>query len=212
MEDGGSMPPPGAMNISKADLAKLDALLPRIGIDEATAGMGGSVLGDAMVGVAQVIIDKLKESARQKGVKATGNLIQSIRANFPSVTPQGITVAIEMADYYQWVESGRGPTKTTSPSKPTLAQSLEQWISAKGIPVRKSKGQSGQSVLELRKSMAIAIARKIHSKGTIERFGYKGSNFIADVLTQQNIDTIAQKLSDITGLRISVYLSTEVTQ
>lgn len=128
------------------------------------------------------------------------------------MTPSGITIGIEMADYYQWVEDGRGPTKTTTASKPTLAQSLEQWISAKGIQVRQSKGESKQSVLERRKSMAIAIARKIHSKGTIERFGYKGSNFIADVITQQNVDTIAQKLSDITGLRISVYLSTEVTQ
>ena len=206
MEDGGSMPPPGAMNISKADLARLDELLPRIGIDEATAGMGGSVLGDAMVGVAQVIIDKLKQSAREKGVKATGNLIQSIKADFPSVTPQGITVAIEMADYYQWVESGRGKGR-----RPPIA-SIEQWISAKGIQVRKSKGETKQSVLDRRKSMAIAIANKIASKGTIKRFGYKGSNFIADVLTQQNIDVIAQKLSDVTGLRISVYLSTEVAE
>jgi len=200
------MPPPGAMNISKADLARLDELLPRIGIDEATAGMGGSVLGDAMVGVAQVIIDKLKQSAREKGVKATGNLIQSIKADFPSVTPQGITVAIEMADYYQWVESGRGKGR-----RPPIA-SIEQWISAKGIQVRKSKGETKQSVLDRRKSMAIAIANKIASKGTIKRFGYKGSNFIADVLTQQNIDVIAQKLSDVTGLRISVYLSTEVAE
>jgi len=212
MVDGGSMPPPGAMNISKADLAKLDALLPTIGIDEKTAGMGGSVLGDAMQFVAQTIIDKLKQSAREKGVKATGNLIQSIKADVPNVSPQGITIGIEMADYYQWVEDGRGKTKTTTPSQPTLAQSLEQWISAKGIQVRQSKGESKQTVLERRKSMAIAIARKIHSKGTIKRFGYKGSNFIADVLTPQNVDTIAQKLSDVTGLRISVYVTTEIAE
>jgi len=200
------------MNISKADLAKLDALLPTIGIDEKTAGMGGSVLGDAMQFVAQTIIDKLKQSAREKGVKATGNLIQSIKADVPNVSPQGITIGIEMADYYQWVEDGRGKTKTTTPSQPTLAQSLEQWISAKGIQVRQSKGESKQTVLERRKSMAIAIARKIHSKGTIKRFGYKGSNFIADVLTPQNVDTIAQKLSDVTGLRISAYVTTEIVQ
>lgn len=200
------------MNISQADLAKLDALLPTIGIDEKTAGMGGSVLGDAMVFVAQTIIDKLKLSAREKQVKATGNLIQSIKADFPNVTPQGITIGIEMADYYQWVEDGRGKTKTTTPSQPTLAQSLEQWISAKGIQVRQSKGESKQSVLDSRKSMAIAIARKIHSKGTIKRFGYKGSNFMSDVLTPQNIDTIAQKLSDVTGLRISAYVTTEIAK
>ena len=212
MVDGSSILPPGAMNISKADLAKLDALLPTIGIDEKTAGMGGSVLGDAMLDVAKVIIEKLKQSVREKGVKATGNLLQSIRVDFPSVTPSGVSIGIEMADYYQWVEDGRGPTKTTTASKPTLAQSLEQWISAKGIQVRQSKKQSGQSVLEMRKSLAIAIARKIHSKGTIKRFGYKGAGFIADVITQQNVDTIAQKLSDLTGLRLTAYITTEITQ
>ena len=194
------------MNISKADLAELDTLLGKIGVDEATAGMGGSVLGDAMVLVAQTIIDKLKQSAREKDLKATSNLIQSIRADIPSVTPQGITIGIEMADYYQWVESGRGKGK-----RPPIA-SIEQWISAKGIQVRQSKKESKQSVLARRKSMAIAIANKIASKGTIKRFGYKGSNFIADVLTPQNIDTIAQKLSDITGLRISAYVTTEIAQ
>lgn len=202
----GSSPTPGTMNISKADLAKLDALLPTIGIDEATAGMGGSVMGDAMVEVAQVIIDKLKMSIREKGVKATGNLTQSIQAGFPSVTPSGITVAIEMADYYQFVESGRGRGKRP----PIMA--IEQWITAKGIQVRQSKGESKQSVLERRKSMAEAIAKKIASKGTIKRFGYKGAGFIADVITQQNVDTIAQKLSDLTGLRLTAYITTEVTQ
>ena len=206
MVDGSSILPPGAMNISKADLAKLDALLPTIGIDEKTAGMGGTVLGDAMVEVAQVIIDKLKMSIREKGVKATGNLTQSIQAGFPSVTPSGITIAIEMADYYQWVEDGRRKGKRP----PIMA--IEQWISAKGIQVRQSKKQSGQSVLEMRKSLAIAIARKIHSKGTIKRFGYKGAGFIADVITQQNVDTIAQKLSDLTGLRLTAYITTEIAE
>lgn len=206
MVDGGSMPPPGAMNISKADLAKLDALLPTIGIDEKTAGMGGSVLGDAMVDVAKVIIEKLKQSVREKGVKATGNLLQSIRVDFPNVTPSGVSIGIEMADYYQWVEDGRRRGKRP----PIMA--IEQWISAKGIQVRQSKGESKQSVLERRKSMAEAIAKKIASKGTIKRFGYKGAGFIADVITQQNVDTIAQKLSDLTGLRLTAYITTEIAE
>jgi len=208
MEDEGSMPSPGAMNISKADLARLDELLPRIGIDEATAGMGGSVLGDAMERVAQVIIDKLKESARQKDLKATNNLIQSIRADFPSVTPQGIEVEISMADYWERVENGQPPG--IWPHMPSLIEWVGAKSSVKQIALKR-KGRN-QSVDDAIKSFAAVIAKKIHNKGTIKRFGYKGSNFIADVLTQQNIDTIAQKLSDITGLRISVYLSTEVTQ
>lgn len=204
----GSSPTPGTMNISKADLAELDALLPRIGIDEATAGMGGTVLSDAMVFVAQVIIDKLKQSAREKDLKATNNLIQSITAGFPSVTPQGIEIEISMADYWERVEDGQKPG--TWPHMPSLIQWVGAKASVKRIALqRKGKNQSVNAAI---KSFAAVIAKKIHSKGTIKRFGYKGSGFIADVLTQQNVDTIAQKLSDLTGLRLQAYVTTEVTQ
>jgi hypothetical protein len=204
----GSTPTPGTMNISKADLAKLDALLPTIGIDEKTAGMGGSVLGDAMVFVAQTIIDKLKESAREKDLKATNNLIQSIQADFPNVTPQGIDISISMADYWERVEYGQKPG--IWPHMPSLIQWVGAKASVKKIALQR-KGKN-QSVDDAIKSFASVIAKKIHSKGTIKRFGYKGSGFIADVLTQQNVDTIAQKLSDLTGLRLTAYVTTEVTQ
>lgn len=208
MVDGGSMPPPGAMNISKADLAELDALLPKIGIDEATANMGGTVLGDAMVFVAQVIIDKLKQSAREKDLKATNNLIQSISADYPSITPQGIEIEISMADYWERVEDGQKPG--TWPHMPSLIQWVGAKSSVKRIALeRKGKNQTVQKAIE---SFASVVAKKIHSKGTIKRFGYKGSGFIAAVLTQQNVDTIAQKLSDLTGLRLTAYVTTEVTQ
>ena len=204
----GSSPTPGTMNISKADLAELDALLPRIGIDEATAGMGGTVLSDAMVFVAQVIIDKLKQSAREKDLKATNNLIQSITAGFPSVTPQGIEIEISMADYWERVEDGQKPG--TWPHMPSLIQWVGAKASVKRIALqRKGKNQSVDAAI---KSFAAVIAKKIHSKGTIKRFGYKGSGFIADVLTQQNVDVIAQKLSDLTGLRLTAYITTEIAE
>jgi hypothetical protein len=196
------------MNISKADLAELDALLPKIGIDEATANMGGTVLSDAMVFVAQVIIDKLKQSAREKDLKATNNLIQSISADYPSVTPQGIEIEISMADYWERVEDGQKPG--TWPHMPSLIQWVGAKASVKRIALeRKGKNQTVQKAIE---SFASVVAKKIHSKGTIKRFGYKGSGFIAAVLTQQNVDTIAQKLSDLTGLRLTAYVTTEVTQ
>jgi hypothetical protein len=204
----GSNPTPGTMNISKADLARLDELLPTIGIDEKTANMGGTVLGDAMIYVAQVIIDKLKESAREKDLKATNNLIQSIQADYPNVTPQGIDISISMADYWDRVEYGQKPGKW--PHMPSLIE----WVGAKASVKRIALERKGknQSVDDAIKSFAAVIAKKIHSKGTIKRFGYKGAGFIADVLTQQNIDTIAQKLSDLTGLRLNAFISTETAK
>lgn len=196
------------MNISKADLAKLDALLPTIGIDEKTAGMGGSVLGDAMERVAQVLIDKLKQSAREKDLKATNNLIQSIQADFPSVTPDGIEIEISMADYWERVEDGQKPG--IWPHMPSLIEWVGAKASVKTIALKR-KGKN-QSVDDAIKSFASVIAKKIHSKGTIKRFGYRGSNFIADVLTPQNVDVIAQKLADVTGLRITAYVTTEIAK
>jgi len=170
--------------------------------------MGGSVLGDAMERVAQVLIDKLKKSALEKDLKATNNLIQSIQADYPSVTPDGIEIEISMADYWQRVEDGQKPG--TWPHMPSLIQWVGAKASVKRIALqRKGKNQSVDAAI---KSFASVIAKKIHSKGTIKRFGYKGSGFIADVLTKQNVDVIAQKLADVTGLRISVYLSTEQKQ
>jgi hypothetical protein len=88
-------------------------------------------------------------------------------------------------------------------------KSIEEWITAKGIPVRRSRGQSKQSVLDRRHSMAIAIAKKIYLKGTIKRFGYKGSDFIKEVLTDQNLQVISDIIAEKYGMKLAIYATTE---
>ncbi len=172
--------------------------------------MPNSLLADLVIGVAQRLVDALKDDMRQKKLKATGNLIGETKVLDFQETANGVTVPIEMASYYLWADQGRGRTRQGNNGGKFLWQSIEEWITAKGIPVRKSKQESGQSVLEARKSMAIAIAKKIHSKGTIKRFGYKGGNFIGDVLTPANIDAIAQHLGDALGKPITAYVTSEI--
>jgi hypothetical protein len=58
-------------------------------------------------------------------------------------------------------------------------------------------------------NFATAIAAKIKEKGTIKRFGYKGANFVQEVLSPQNIDAIAQHLSDAFGQRILISVKLE---
>jgi hypothetical protein len=197
------------VNITKAQLDAINkGLLDKFGIPDSP--MPNSLLADLVIGVAQRLVDALKDDMRQKKLKATGNLIGETKVLDFQETANGVTVPIEMASYYLWADQGRGRTRQGNNGGKFLWQSIEEWITAKGIPVRKSKQESGQSVLEARKSMAIAIAKKIHSKGTIKRFGYKGGNFIGDVLTPANIDAIAQHLGDALGKPITAYVTSEV--
>ena len=197
------------MNITKAQLDAINkGLLDKFGIPDSP--MPNSLLADLVIGVAQRLVDALKDDMRQKKLKATGNLIGETKVLDFQETANGVTVPIEMASYYLWADQGRGRRRQGNNGGKFLWQSIEEWITAKGIPVRKSKQESGQSVLEARKSMAIAIAKKIHSKGTIKRFGYKGGNFIGDVLTPANIDAIAQHLGDALGKPITAYVTSEV--
>ena len=197
------------MSITKAQLDAINSgILDRLGITQSQANqaMGGSVLGEALANTATAIIKELEKDIRAKKLTASKSLIQNIDPTNYVETANGVTLAITMVDYYQWVEDGRKRGR-----RPPIS-SIEEWISQKGIQVRKSKGESKQSVLERRRSMAIAIANKIAAKGTIKRFGYKGGNFIKDVLTPQTIEAIAGSIGDVIGRQVQVFVTTEVTQ
>ena len=197
------------MSITKAQLDAINqGILDRLGISqsEANAVMGGSVLGEALANTATAIIKELEKDIRAKKLTASKSLLQNIDPTNYVETANGVTLAITMVNYYQWVEDGRKRGR-----RPPIA-SIEEWISRKGIQVRKSKGESKQSVLERRRSMAIAIANKIAAKGTIKRFGYKGGDFIKDVLTPQTIEAIAGSIGDVIGRQVQVFVTTEVTQ
>ena len=197
------------MSITKAQLDAINSgILDRLGISqsEANAVMGGSVLGEALANTATAIIKELEKDIRAKKLTASKSLLQNIDPTNYVETANGVTLAITMVNYYQWVEDGRKRGR-----RPPIA-SIEEWITRKGIQVRKSKGESKQSVLERRRSMAIAIANKIAAKGTIKRFGYKGGDFIKDVLTPQTIEAIAGSIGDVIGRQVQVFVTTEVTQ
>ena len=202
--------------MSSITKSQLDAInnkvLDKIGITEKEAkkAMGGSILGQALANAAQLICDALERDMRKKKVVASKNLIQSIDPTEFIETASGITLAIKMADYYEWVEDGRGKTKNKTAGTPTLSKTLETWISNKGIAVKKQNPEQTQA--EALTSMAMAMARKIHSTGTIKRFGYKGAGFIRDVMTQETINNITASIAEITGRQVQVFVTTEVIQ
>ncbi len=193
------------MSISKAQLDAINrGALANIGKNANDPDLkSGSLLDDLLTGVAQKITDELRKAITDKGAVATKNLRSSVDLTQTVKIENGVSVDIVMADYWEAVDQGRGKTKKGNDGGKFLWQHIEEWISAKGIQVRQSKEESGQSVLERRRSMAVAIANKIHRKG------FKGKFFVKDVINPQNIDAIAQHLSDAFGQRILISVKLE---
>ena len=149
---------------------------------------------------------------------ASGKLSNSIRFHVV-VNPQGTTFEMFMADYWQWVDKGRGKTNSGfggtvkgAPldwAKPSLRRNILKWMTEKGItPTLKAKatktmtgsgihrhGAAGQiavgSELFAARSMAAAIARKIH------RYGYVGSGFFTDAMKQGQAGDVTQLEKDL---------------
>jgi len=113
---------------------------------------------------------------------------------------------IDMEDYWKFVEEGR-----TSGKRPPI-EPIIKWIRAKGLVSasqlsqrrrgvikslksrRVKKGFKQRSIEQLTRQRAWAIAVNIGKKGTIQRFGYRGTHFFSRVVNQQWINGLAADL------------------
>lgn len=110
------------------------------------------------------------ESLENSGRKATGNLINSVDLKVSSMGTD-ITVTLNVADYYRWVENGR-PIGKMPPREKIL-----EWITVKNIqPYPMENGK-----LPTENQLAFLIARKISGKypdrdGKLPTKGYEGTH------------------------------------
>ena len=58
--------------------------------------------------------------------------------------------------------------------------------------------------------MAEAISRSIGKKGTIKRFGYKGSNYLSNVINPLSLQKLSSQLSEALGYQISIQLASAI--
>lgn len=191
------------MSISKNQLDAINSgVLDTIGDIDIPSLNDGRTLDQALFNIAELLVKELRESATKKGVVASKRLRSSIA---PTPTTNGIDVvevSIVMEDYWKDVEYGR------KPGKPPKVQDIEDWITAKGIRFRKDRqGLKHKTILEARRSMAEKISAAIGKKGTIARFKYKGSGFIKEVMTKENVKKISEHLAELTGRKIQLYFS-----
>ena len=135
-------------------------------------------------------MQQMRDNLGKRKAMASGSLAQSIQPDIKTIG-QGGNIKILMLDYWEYVDQGRGATKSSTKSNPPLYKKIEEWIRMKGIQVRTSPNQNLESRI---KSLAFVIARKIH------REGFKARPFATPVIN----DKMLQQLSDSIGTYLSV--------
>lgn len=147
-------------------------------------------------------------------------LAYSIAVLPTQITATGFLVRIQMPEYAQYVDKGRGATRSGSRSiNGSLQRRLEGgagWISHRGIPPPmviqvKRKNKKGEektytkrfkSINEANRSLSFAISRSIHKHG----YKSKGYGFYSEVFTEQTLNELSAQLAPIIGEELEVTL------
>lgn len=117
------------------------------------------------------VYPEIARSMDEKKINASSVLKQSFTPGQITKTPTAINTILLAEDYWEFLEYGRKPTKNGHiEGTPYLWQSIEKWMAFKGIKP-KSPDMSYQS-------LAKAIAKKIHRRGT------KATHFLSDAFTE----------------------------
>jgi len=147
---------------------------------------------------AEFVKNEVRQSARDKGITFGGqDSIMLNDKNFVTkYTTTGTTLKLTieiLPPYAVVVDKGREAGKTPPPIEP-----IKAWIKRKGIlksekPVKggkPNKTKKPKPSFEKRlTNMAYGVAKNIGKKGTMKRFGYKGSNFWSDVINSNSMDS-----------------------
>jgi hypothetical protein len=187
-------------NIGQAQRAELD-FVSKVGQDPVQLIIENQV--EAIIfKFANDIVNDLKLSIEEKEINASGNLLSSIKPTTSQSGSNLFKLEIKMADYWEDVENGQ--------KKGTIVpiEDLMSWITNKPIKVRTSRRQSGASVLQARKSLAVMIQRAIVKNGTIKRFGYKGSKFLTSVVNDEAVRDLSNSISQEIGRTVAITVAT----
>lgn len=166
---------------------------------------------------------------RLKHKSSESNLAQSIQSKEATIKGDVVSLAIDLNDYWMFIDlgvkglvnksgklSGSIPTKTytnkdyptgfsfkNTVTPPQMINSLQDFISRKGIPTRLSKQQSTSQVIQDSFAMAESMALAIKMKGI------DGTKFYTDTFTDESYRELTDSLSSIIGQDIEFRLITE---
>lgn len=137
--------------------------------------------------VIQQFIGDVKMNLDKNDLNASGQLSASI-IPLPTITADGIVkIRIELNDYWKDVDEGTKPLGFNKTNVAKMLPQIMRWIA--------NKPSVQLSKIKKRETLAYLITRAILKKGTIKRFGYKGSKFLSSELPgfKENISKVLQQ-------------------
>lgn len=139
-------------------------------------------LGDLLEEYGNTIVERLKAKIVDKGLVASRVLLQSIDYKvkiFGKDYVMHIGWDSTAKDYALYADEGRKAGK--APPYPAILK----WVRAKGLTFAKKNGGKWKNNAQMHGSLAYVIQQSIKKKGTIKRFGHKGSHFWDEVFTPE---------------------------
>ena len=146
------------------------------------ATMDFSNLQSELVKYGTLLVERYKAQLKIDGTDATGETSNSLRY---AVDANQLEILSNAAIKY--IDQGRKPGEA-----PPLS-AIAQWARAKGIKPRGSGGSFIKSNAITEVWMIKNIAKAIGEKGTIKRFGYKGTGII-DFVYQNNKEAMLDNI------------------
>jgi hypothetical protein len=163
----------------------------------------GDTLEDLLKEWADLKSNELKQSLINTGFPnkpnfgiASSRLLQKIDP--PPIVTRGndVIARIQAYDYYEYIDGGRMPTKNKGNGSLRLA--IQDWIATKGVRPNNPEDFKGMTNIEINKSLAYVIARKIH------RRGFKGNKFFSKVINDATFDELGEYLASAMGEKIAL--------
>ena len=143
--------------------------------------------------ICQSITQAIKDTISKKRLDATGNLSNSIETHF-DIEGETYSVIIELADYWKYVEDGRGPGKFPPPDQ------IKDWIRFKRIV---PSAQSSRKVPST-EQLAYLIGRKIATQGT------KATHFLSETLESPEVLQMLEEIEDLIANKFIEEINEEI--
>ena len=162
----------------------------------------------------QLVYDALSHSLAEHDKIASGALVQSIKV-YPTIYGQKISLVIEMADYWKYVDKGRKAGGKQPPQEAMLKHIANRgnWHVKKINDLQKFRKNSKGQIVQRKKLMPIDKARKslafLIGRG-IKKHGIKPTNFATDVFEGNTIELLKKDLQAAIGRDIEIEIQTEL--
>lgn len=152
------------------------------------------------------LITRLQKSLKDKGKDVESPVSQSIDP-LPIVLKDNIyTIELKYSEGGKWFDSGRG-----AGGMPPFKK-IYDWVRYNPDVYNLAKNKPAKTTLESSvKSLTWAIMTNIAKKGTVKRFGYKGSNWLTEIIGEQG-EILETEMTLAISLALKIDVEVHVTK